>query len=65
MSRRTPTFVLTLALLLVLAACGNGEDASDEPAASTAASEPATEESAEATASEAEQAEVTLSLAHS
>ena len=30
MSRRTPTLVLTLALLLVLAACGNGEDPSDE-----------------------------------
>lgn len=65
MSRRTPTFVLTLALVLVLAACGNGDDPSDEPAASTAASEPATEESAEAPASEAAQEEVTLSLAHS
>ena len=64
MSRRTPTFVLTLAMLLVLAACGNGEEPSEEPAASTAASEPASEES-EAPASEAAQAEVTLSLAHS
>lgn len=69
MSRRTPTFVLTLALLVVLAACGNGEDPSDEPAASTAASEPATEESSEpseaAAPSEAAQTEVTLSFAHS
>lgn len=66
MSRRTPTFVLTLALLLVLAACGNGEEASDEPAASTAASDPATTESAEpAEPSAAAQEEVTLSLAHS
>lgn len=69
MSRRIPTFVLTLALLLVLAACGNGEDPSDEPAASTAASEPATEESSEpseaAAPSEAAQTEVTLSFAHS
>jgi tripartite ATP-independent transporter DctP family solute receptor len=64
MSRRTPTFVLTLALLLVLAACGSGESTiSDEPDASTAASEPATEESSEP--SQAAQADVTLSLAHS
>jgi tripartite ATP-independent transporter DctP family solute receptor len=63
MSRRTPTFVLTLALLFVLAACGGGEDPSDEPDASTAASEPTTEESSEP--SEAAQADVTLSLAHS
>lgn len=64
MSRRTPIFVLTLALTLVLAACGAGEEASDEPAASTAASEPGTE-SAEPAESQATQAEVTLSLAHS
>ena len=35
MSRRTPTFLLTLALLFGLAACGGGDDtASDEPAGS-------------------------------
>jgi tripartite ATP-independent transporter DctP family solute receptor len=63
MSRRTPTFLLMLALVLVLAACGNGEDAtSDEPTGSTAASEP-TNESAEP--SEAASTEVELSLAHS
>ena len=68
MSRRTPTFVLTLALLLVLAACGNGEDPSAEAGASTAASEPAASEPAteESSApSEAAEADVTLSLAHS
>jgi tripartite ATP-independent transporter DctP family solute receptor len=53
-----------LALVFVLAACGNGDDAtSDEPAASTAASEPASEESS--APSEAASAEVELSLAHS
>ena len=64
MSRRIPTFLLMLALVFVLAACGNGEGAtSDQPAASTAASEPASEESSEP--SEAASAEVELSLAHS
>ncbi len=64
MSRRTPTFLLTLALVLVLAACGGGDDtASDEPAASEpAASEAAGESSAP---SEAAQAEFDLTLAHS
>ena len=62
MSRRTPTFLLTLALVLVLAACGGGTTASDEPAAS----EPAASEASESSApSEAAQAEFDLTLAHS
>jgi tripartite ATP-independent transporter DctP family solute receptor len=65
MSRRTPTFVFTLALVLVLAACGTGENATtDEPAASEpGGSEPPSEETS--APSEAAQTEVELSLAHS
>jgi TRAP-type transport system periplasmic protein len=62
--RRTPTFLLTLALVLVLAACGGGDDtASDEPAASEPASSEAASESS--APSEAAQAEFELTLAHS
>ena len=63
MSRRTPTFLLTLALLLVLAACGGGDDtASDEPAASEPAQQlPASRRRPP----KPPQAEFELTLAHS
>jgi TRAP-type transport system periplasmic protein len=60
MSRRTPTFLLTLALLFLLAACGGGEETtSDEPAASEPASEGSSAPSGGA------QEEFELTLAHS
>ncbi len=49
MSRRTPTFLLAPALLLVLAACGGGEVTTSEPSAP----------------SDAAQGDIELSLAHS
>jgi tripartite ATP-independent transporter DctP family solute receptor len=62
MSSRPRIFLLGLALLLVLAACGPAAS-SEEPAPSDSASEPASEESTEPSAPA--QAEVELTLAHS
>lgn len=63
MSRRPRTLLLALAALLLLAACTSGTS-SQEPSATTPASEPASAEPSTA-ASEAAQAEVEITLAHS
>src|SRR5687767_6018974 len=63
MSRLPRTLLLALATLLVLAACSDG-GTSQEPSASTPASEPESAEPSVAP-SEAAQEEVELSLAHS